>query len=284
MKSLKRQVANGQNPHIMDLQTFLDSLGDGNNFYMTEVNKRDNQSDNSIFKHGVLNKDLYNAYIINKVQKISKALYLVTNFFDVREPLKWSIREMSLRLVQYGMSLCLSSLSHREKSVMDFVSVAQEMDILVDTAHVAGFVSGMNSEVIKRELKALVVFVEEKHEMHYSTSSRLMLTPSYFKVDEVKSFVPAHTDPSPRPLFKKENAPNIVVKDSVISPNNEGLERRKKVLDIGRTLDIFSIKDISSQIQDCSEKTIQRLLLDMVAEGVLVKEGERRWSRYKIAK
>ncbi len=241
---------------------------------MTQDDKRNNQSDNSLFKHGVLNKDLYNAYIVNKVQKISKASYLVTNYFDVREPLKWSIREMSLRIIQQSMSLSLSSLSHREKAVMDIVSSLQEMDMLMDTAHVAGFISSMNAEVIKRELKSLVSFIEEKHDMHYSTSSRLLLTPSYFKVDEVKSFIA-----SPAPASSEK-----VEKSTVSSPAPDAQERKKKVLDIGRSLEVFSIKDVSSQIQDCSEKTIQRLLLDMVAEGLLIKEGERRWSKYKIAK
>ncbi|MEN9647587.1 MAG: hypothetical protein RLY57_391 [Candidatus Parcubacteria bacterium] len=262
---------------------------------MNQSDKKDNQIDNSILQHGVLNKDLYNAYVINKVQKLSKAFYLVTNFFDVREPLKWSIRDLSLKLVQHAMSLSLASLSHREKSLMEFVSIAQELDILMDTAQVAGFISSMNAEVIKRELKGLVVFVEDKHDMHYSTSSRLMLTPSYFKVDEVKSFVshvPAISQQErsvARSGFEltKDIAQKAKgsLKDVVkVVPQQEGLERRKKVLDIGRTLELFSIKDISTQVTDCSEKTIQRLLIDMVNEGVLVKEGERRWSRYKIAK
>jgi hypothetical protein len=171
---------------------------------------------------------------------------------------------------------------------MDFVSIAQEMDILMDTAQVAGFISSMNAEVIKRELKGIVVFVEEKHEMHYSTSSRLLLTPSYFKVDEVKSFI---NSPVERPQKAEAQFPQNdtvkapAVKDSVQpASNNETQERRKKVLDIGRSLEVFSIKDISMHITDCSEKTIQRLLLDMIAEGILLKEGERRWSRYKIAK
>jgi hypothetical protein len=161
----------------------------------------------------------------------------------------------------------------------------------MDTACVSGFVSPMNAEVIKRELKSLLVFVEDKHEMHYSTSSRLLLTPSYFKAEEVKSFISGSTDSTvvtKRPVsFNQSNKAKIdsSIKDSQpAAPSQDSQDRRRKVIDIGRTLDLFSIKDISSQIQDCSEKTIQRLLIDMVTEGVLHKEGERRWSRYKIAK
>ncbi len=44
----------------------------------------------------------------------------------------------------------------------------------------------------------------------------------------------------------------------------------------------FTIKDISYEVSDCSEKTIQRELVSLVAEGMLKKYGERRWSRYSL--
>ena len=44
----------------------------------------------------------------------------------------------------------------------------------------------------------------------------------------------------------------------------------------------LSIKDISNNIKDCSEKTIQRELSNLVVKNVLLKEGERRWSRYTL--
>jgi hypothetical protein len=42
----------------------------------------------------------------------------------------------------------------------------------------------------------------------------------------------------------------------------------------------LNIKDFSHVISGCSEKTIQRELLEMVARGTLRKEGDRRWSKY----
>ena len=45
----------------------------------------------------------------------------------------------------------------------------------------------------------------------------------------------------------------------------------------------LTIKDFSEAIAGCSVKTIQRELLDLVAKGVVEKEGERRWSRYSLA-
>jgi hypothetical protein len=42
------------------------------------------------------------------------------------------------------------------------------------------------------------------------------------------------------------------------------------------------VKDVSAVVKDCSEKTLQRELLALVAQGVLKKEGERRWSSYVL--
>lgn len=41
-----------------------------------------------------------------------------------------------------------------------------------------------------------------------------------------------------------------------------------------------SIKDISKIVRDCSEKTIQRELLSLIGQGLVRKEGKRRWSTY----
>lgn len=44
-----------------------------------------------------------------------------------------------------------------------------------------------------------------------------------------------------------------------------------------------SIKDIARLVRGCSEKTIQRELNVLIDDGRVLKEGERRWSRYSLA-
>ncbi|MEZ4195038.1 MAG: hypothetical protein R3B53_01405 [Candidatus Paceibacterota bacterium] len=45
-----------------------------------------------------------------------------------------------------------------------------------------------------------------------------------------------------------------------------------------------TIKDISEVITDVSEKTIQRELNSLIEKGQVVREGERRWSKYSVKK
>lgn len=60
-------------------------------------------------------------------------------------------------------------------------------------------------------------------------------------------------------------------------------DRSQRILGIVKAKGVVSIGDVSALITDCSEKTIQRELLSLVEKGVLKKEGERRWSTYRLA-
>ena len=58
--------------------------------------------------------------------------------------------------------------------------------------------------------------------------------------------------------------------------------RQEVILETLKTKSNLTIKDFAKVITDCSEKTIQRELLDLVEKGVIKKEGERRWSTYSL--
>lgn len=58
-------------------------------------------------------------------------------------------------------------------------------------------------------------------------------------------------------------------------------ERLNRILEVVRKRGGASIKDIAAEVKDCGEKTIQRELATLIEEGLIRKEGERRWSIYK---
>lgn len=59
-------------------------------------------------------------------------------------------------------------------------------------------------------------------------------------------------------------------------------ERTQIIFALLRKKESATTKDFSSLIQECSGKTIQRLLFELVESRVLKKAGERRWSRYSL--
>lgn len=90
--------------------------------------------------------------------------------------------------------------------------------------------------------------------------------------------VTAHRKPS---VFSSAVIARPRSSEGVVS-STTSVGRRERILDIMRTRGVVSIKDISDIITDCSEKTIQRDLMDMIKDNVIQKEGERRWSKYSL--
>lgn len=60
-------------------------------------------------------------------------------------------------------------------------------------------------------------------------------------------------------------------------------DREEYVLDVVRNRGKVSIKDVLTDMPSVGEKTVQRVLSNLVAKGDLKKVGERRWSRYELA-
>lgn len=67
-----------------------------------------------------------------------------------------------------------------------------------------------------------------------------------------------------------------------LSVQRSGKDRRAQIRTVLEAGGEVSIKDISDTIKDCSEKTIQRELNDMIKDGIVIRKGEKRWSKYRL--
>lgn len=87
-----------------------------------------------------------------------------------------------------------------------------------------------------------------------------------------------------RPPASVQRSGIKVVKTDIPHPLSSALreDRKAKIIAFLRQNNVAIIKDFTSVIHGCGEKTIQRLLADLVDSGVLKREGERRWSRYSL--
>lgn len=60
------------------------------------------------------------------------------------------------------------------------------------------------------------------------------------------------------------------------------IPRRERIMSVIKDKGEATIKDIAYVVTDCSEKTIQRELIDLIKDSMIVREGERRWSKYRL--
>jgi hypothetical protein len=82
---------------------------------------------------------------------------------------------------------------------------------------------------------------------------------------------------------KPKNIEAVVASVDMSAKNENKNDRQTAIINTISIKGELSIKDLSTVIKGCSEKTIQRELISLVDRGILNKTGERRWSRYSLA-
>jgi vacuolar-type H+-ATPase subunit I/STV1 len=83
-------------------------------------------------------------------------------------------------------------------------------------------------------------------------------------------------------VLKKERRDDII---KIIERNKEshGISG-STITDIRNGAKELTNSNVKNTIHSCSEKTLQRELISMLKDGVLKKTGEKRWSKYFVAK
>ena len=253
-----------------------------------EENKGQNQIpiDQSFWRTiGLISGDEHLFYVFKKTEKIVTALYLVTNLIKDNDPLKWEIRERCMSLI--SSTIALAGIDSQEKNsyMRFFLSSILETRTFVNISFGSHIISKMNAELIIAEIDALVIHMKERAS-ESATRAGYVLSKSFFateqpsrtddkgqvKTDEAIDQNQASGKEKSVMSFRKSPNDNTIPKDS----------RKSSIIELLKKQPNLTIKDIVKVIPDCSTKTVQRELSDLVRGGVIKKVGDRRWSRYSI--
>lgn len=294
----------------------ITAVHNGGNFVQKD-NSNDMPNNNTYIEQ---NNDVYDFddFVNNKTKKLTTALYMVTSFLSDSEPLKWKMRERSVALLIGISNVRYESVSEVDNVFTEYVIKIDEIMSLLEVAVTATLVSEMNFSILKKEYSALREeinssdnmeckagrfifksdFFEDSNSLQQNSQKDLSKNkPVYIeeKKDKLTPIVDNQkTTKTPTSFNKRQSLVQgqTHIKDkrtpvANIDSNktvNTKLNRREIILKLfknkkGKEL---SVKDISYEVSDCSEKTVQRELVSLVASGVLKKRGERRWSKYSL--
>lgn len=241
------------------------------------------------------------SFIMKKTEKIVTAIYMVTDFMSDTEPLKGQIRGVSLKVLSKAHILTTCFTEPRLKVHEEILISFDEIGHYLRLAETLGIISLMNTTILQNETKKVCDLIEKEYGqvMTKSVSSLryqgVVLTDNMFALkDTVKESIEdvlykGQVDNKGQQVQKNvllnENKPAIASTVSIKKNTNLGIKiaRRNDVLNVIKSKGQASIKDIKFILKDLNEKTIQRELLALVKEGVLIKKGEKRWSVYLLA-
>jgi len=243
-----------------------------------------------------------------KTEKLVTALYMVTDCMESDDALKNKLRLLGVDFLSKMYKLSFLSPMDRYTEIPVSLACINEILSFIEISYTIGFISEMNTLILKKEFKDLSYQLEQykSKDKHFSFT----LDEKMFDVGDESSVLNKNADfnykgqgylkdsyngqtnkrtPFNTMSFIKGHSP-IENQNRKINSSHSNLaerqERRDKILSMIKTIPESqagaSIKDISLAFNDCSEKTIQRELNALVLNGKLVKTGAKRWSRYAI--
>jgi hypothetical protein len=253
----------------------------------------------------LFNSSPQDLYIYRKIEKISAAIHLITNFFDLKEPIRMSLREKSLALLSSSAALVKNSDLSNILNSLSFGLL--EIKSLLHTSFISGLMSEMNLKIIQGEIDQLMIVIESKKQVFirlpitYLHVAPLEPKSSASEAPQIQSAPAFNNNPISFPGSSGALSTNFPSNVSEIQRSQSRLniskgqiskgqknsadhsDRTEKILSLLKDGRALTIKDFSDVIKGCSEKTLQRELLRLVAEGKIIKRGERRWSRYSLS-
>ena len=244
---------------------------------------------------GFFSSEDYLTYIFKKTEKITSALYLISGLLKDEEPLKWELRDKGIDLVSSSFTASSSLPGDKNAVIRSLFTAALETISLLNVAKVSNLITEMNYRILVREIDQIIGMLRDRlaqsaENAGYVLSESFFRTPDLFSSGFRTGSIGSHTGDRGRAA----NEPGSSRADSAqeqrfsrVSQGQSGLQEKKTqrqgvIMGLLRAHSNLTIKDFSKVIKDCSAKTIQRELLELVDKGVIKKEGERRWSRYSL--
>lgn len=232
-------------------------------------------------------------FVNKKTEKLVTALYMVTDCMETDDSLKSKLRHLGVDLLSDMYKL--SILSPMDKHVHISSSLASVYEILsfIDISHTIGFISDMNTLILKKEFSILISELES----HLSEDKHFTFTLDEKMFEEkIPEIMTDEVKDTPIGLEKKitlgtlsitdKKTPQATPKHKIHLTHKDSLlekkERSEKILSLIKDKKEVTIKDISNAFS-CSEKTVQREVNDLIYKGQIKKTGTKRWSRYTLS-
>lgn len=245
-------------------------------------------------------KDKHVEFVIKKTERIVYGVYVLSNFIPRTEALHGDLKRTSHALLRVTAQFPQTT-GIRTSHVDELHANLQYLSSLLSLSCISGYISESNIEIFKTEINYLHKHVEELSTKAVSETGQLQVRQDMFVVGQSRHG--RDTQPKPRPgasdsasvkdnqskpratmSFIKDKKPAQKPHLTAVSKTTEmpKEDREEKIFEVIRDKGTVSIKDISSVIFDCSEKTIQRTLQTLIDKGQIMKEGERRWAKYRL--
>lgn len=237
---------------------------------------------------GFFSAEEYLIYIFKKTEKITAALYLVSGLLKDEEPIKWELRDRGIDLLSSSFTASNSLPGDKNAVIQSLFSAALETLSLLHVGKISNLISDMNYRILVREIDSIVAMLRDRLAAN-AENAGYVLSEAFFRTPDLFStgFRLGNKSGEERSKENGERRSSVAgsavsISEGHVSVQAKKSQRQEAIMLVLKAQSNLTIKDFSKVIKDCSSKTIQRELLELVERGIIKKDGERRWSRYSL--
>lgn len=290
--------------------SFIESKGHDKR-HMTnqnDISKRhvENQNDISEKNHifiGVFKNPLERSLAIyaKKIEKIVSAVYLVSDVMDQKSPLVSELRTHSLELINAIYALLSRSGFNSADDISRVFARLEKLISLIRIGTSTTAISVMNGDILLVELDKLAQVIasdiaelleNEQAPKPRNATLRTATIPNAVLADDAfedlldRYYSKRHQNDIKTTLLNQNDIINDIGSIKTTFQNDiekypYKIDRKQDILDAIKSRRISTLPDIKSLVKNCSDKTLQRELVNLVEMGLIKKEGNKRWTTYR---
>jgi len=231
----------------------------------------DNENDTLISLRKLSSNDDYYNIVFKKTERISSAVFYILSYIEINDHTKVHYAYLSDKAMALHEAVIIT-LNLFEYEVKDKIFPLQHALVVMESALTIATAARVVTTDITESIRAEIDTVLRYIRHHYSHQDQMTSSSS-------SAVTPAIRTRRARPNIPK----NDFSSDAVLIYSDLG-DRTTRIKTVLEAKPEATIKDLSEIITDVSTKPIQRDLNGLIASGEVIRQGERRWSKYSISR
>lgn len=224
----------------------------------------------------------YYSNVFKKTEKTVSVVFYILSYIERNQKTEFHIETISKKAMSVHEA-SLEALSLFEYEAKDKIFPFQQSLVALEgSLRIANAARVLTDEVLALLLSE-VDLVQRYLRNHFVGAIPLTVR------ENDGALVPLERNKTTRPTSSlpsrqsRTNIPKGDISSDAHLVYSQLVDRGSRIKTVLEAKPAATIKDISEVITDVSEKTIQRELNSLIEKGQVIREGERRWSKYSVA-
>ncbi len=227
----------------------------------------------------------YFTNVFKRVEKVISVIFYILSFKEQEEIDQEHVRFIKdSAFATHVESLATLRVSKDDSArvLHDFAHTLLELESTLRVAEAAGIVPANITTLIFEQLDLVQRFIKESAKV--PAAPQLAVDIEAMFADTTRGIKSSTPKTLPTPRKKPVRIPSGDISSDAYFVYSQLTDRAERIKTVLEAKPQATIKDIAEIITDVSEKTIQRELNSLIEKGQVLREGERRWSRYSVIK